>query len=151
MFLPTTNNDPQRAAIRTTLARHAGDAPDASAIAEATLGIWHQMTARLVPVIGAQGVDALFSRSLHLTSAAFPWLAIAGNHGEDSATPASLKACLAARETTVAAEASYVLLVTFTELLATLIGECLTERLLRPVWAVPPPESEQETAPWATK
>jgi len=52
-------------------------------------------------------------------------------------------ACLAAQQTAAAAEAAGALLLTFAELLATLIGESLTERLLAPVWAR---ASEQEAA-----
>ena len=37
------------------------------------------------------------------------------------------------------------LMVTFTELLSTLIGDSLTKRLLNPVWALPSPTSAQET------
>ena len=129
------------------LAQSAGEAPDASAIAEATLSTWRQVMDQLAPVIGARGVDALFSRSLHVTSKAFPWLAMAGNDGNGAARLASLKARLAGQETAAAAEASHTLLVNFTELLATLIGASLTERLLAPVWLPPPPESEQESAP----
>ena len=40
----------------------AGNAPDANVIAEATINILHQMTAQLVPVIGAGGFDVLFNR-----------------------------------------------------------------------------------------
>jgi hypothetical protein len=54
-------------------------------------------------------------------------------------------ACLASQHTAAAAEAVYALLLTFTELLATLIGESLTERLLAPVWARPSLPSDQET------
>ena len=135
-------------AIRRTLAQGAGEAPDASAIAEATLNTWQQVADRLAPVIGARGVDALFSRSLHVTSKTFPWLAMAGNDGNDgnsAALLASLKARLAGQETAAAAEASHALLVNFTELLATLIGESLTDRLLAPVWMPPLPAAEQET------
>jgi hypothetical protein len=136
-----------REAIRRTLAQGAGEAPDASAIAEATLNTWRQVTDRLAPVIGARGVDALFSRSLHVTSKTFPWLAMAENNGNSAALLTSLKVRLAGQETAAAAEASVALLVNFTELLATLIGASLTERLLASVWLPPSPESERETAP----
>ena len=134
-------------AIRRTLARCAGEAPDASAIAEATLSTWQQVAARLAPLIGLRGVDALFSRSLHVTGKAFPWLAMTGNDVNGAALLASLKACLAGQEAAATAEASHALLVNFTELLVTLIGASLTERLLAPVWMPPSPESERETAP----
>ncbi len=136
-----------REAIRRTLAQGAGEAPDASAIAEATLNTWRQVADRLAPVIGARGVDALFSRSLHVTSKTFPWLAMAENNGNSAALLTSLKVRLAGQETAAAAEASVALLVNFTELLATLIGASLTERLLASVWLPPSPESERETAP----
>ncbi|OGT95774.1 MAG: hypothetical protein A2X80_01075 [Geobacteraceae bacterium GWB2_52_12] len=103
------------------------------------------MADRLTPVIGVKGVDMLFKRTLHVTSLTFPWLAIAEGHKNSDALLADLKARLASRETEDAVEASYTLLVTFTELLATLIGLSLTERLLRPVWVPCSSVSGQET------
>lgn len=58
---------------------------------------------------------------------------------------ANLKKNLAAGATNDAMEAGHALLVTFTELLSTLIGDSLTRRLLSPVWAFSSPISEQET------
>jgi hypothetical protein len=132
-------------AIRTTLMHRARDARDASTVAETTLSIWQQVAARLALIIGGRGVDVLFRRGLHLTSTAFPWLAIAEDHRNSAALLASLKARLAGREPDVAAEASIALLATCTDLLATLIGESLTDSLLGPVWAPRSPPSEQET------
>lgn len=121
-------------AIHRTLMQGAGETSDASAIAEATINTCLQVSARLAPVIGTRGVDALFSRSVNVTSKTFRWLTMAGNDGNSTALLARIKVCLAGQESTVAAEASYALLVTFIELLATLIGESLTDRLLAPVW-----------------
>jgi hypothetical protein len=132
-------------AIGTLLAQRAGKSPDAQAIARATGGIWPEVAARLAPVIGARGVDVLFARALHQTSTAFPWLQIAGDHGSGVAALDTLRTCLAGQETTAAAKASHALLMNFTELLATLIGESLTDRLLGPVWAPLLTASEQET------
>ena len=123
----------------------AGNARDASAVAEATLNIYHQISALLAPIIGVRGLDALFSRSLHLTSKAFPWLVIAGDNTDKAALLAILKARLAGSETNDAIEASYALFVTFTELLSALIGESLTRLLLSPVWALPSQKNDQET------
>ena len=135
----------RREAIRRTLVQRAGGAANASAIAEATLSTWRQMATRLAPMIGARGADVLFGRSLHLTSKAFPWLAIIGDHADSAASLASFKACLETRDSAAAAEAGYALLTTITELLETLIGESLTERLLGPVWAPPLPVFEKES------
>lgn len=142
--LTTMERDQLRETIRRTLTYHAGDSPDASAVAAAIVSIWQQVAALLEPVIGDRGVDVLFRRSLHLAHVDFPWLAIAGGESKESAEfLASLKERLAGCETEVAAEASYVLLVTFTELLITLIGESLAARLLGPVWLPPPPASQE--------
>ena len=143
--MSTTCHTVRREALRETLARRAGYAPTTRSVADAALGIWQQMAARLEPVIGAGGVDVLFGRSLHLTGKAFPWLATAGAKGNSAASLGSLKACFEARETQVATEAGVALLAGFTELLAGLIGESLTERLLGTVWMQPLPISEPET------
>jgi hypothetical protein len=143
--LPVATSEQQRDAIHRTLAQRAGGAPDANAIAEATLTTWHQVAARLSPVIGVRGVDVLFSRSLHLTSTDFPWLAITRGKEDRATQLASLRARLAERETASAAKASSSLLVTFTNLLSGLIGKSLTERLLGPVWAPPAAPAKKET------
>ena len=142
--MPTTGRGIYRKEIRRTLAHRAGDSPDAGVIAEATLNTWCQMFARLSPVIGTRGTDVLFDRTLHLTITAYPWLAMAGDQRDSDSLLASLKTCLAGREPDAATEASYTILTTFVELLTTLIGESLTERLLSPVWAPPTQTSEQE-------
>ena len=142
--MPTPKSELYREAIRGALMDRAGNAPDASVVAEATLNIWHQMAACLAPVIGARGVDVLFHRSLHLTSKAFPSFVIVGEHGDNAALLASLKARLAGSQSSDALALSLALMVSFTELLSILIGESLTQRLLRPVWALPPPTSNQE-------
>lgn len=128
-----STTDSYREAIQRTLTQRAGDAPDASAVAEAAISKWQQVAARIIPVIGVGGVYVLFNRSLHLTCTDFPWLTIVGDHRDNVALLASLKTRLAGREADAAAEASYTLLVTFVEILTTLIGESLTKRLLDPV------------------
>ena len=135
-----------RAAIRGTLALRAGRVPNVDTTAEAAASTWRLVTEQLAPVIGARGLDVLLRRALHQTSIAFPWLEVLLNsEASDSVLP-SFIACLADQQLSTAAEASYALLTTFTELLATLIGEPLTTRLLAPVWASPSMFSDQESA-----
>lgn len=140
----TTYKGAWREAIRLTLVQRAGDAPDGSAAAEAVISTWRQLVDLLTPVIGARGVDVIFRRSLYLTGKTFPWLASDEEQVESAPLLARLKACLAGRNPDDAAEAGYTLLATFIELLTTLIGESLTERLLSPLWAVPSPLTEGE-------
>lgn len=137
MDMPTKDGDSLREAIRTTLGQRAGLLPDADATAEATAATWRLVARQLTPVIGARGLDVLFSRALHQTGVAFPWLAGAVDRGGSASPLPSLMVCLTGQPVAIAAEASYMLLLTFTELLATLIGGSLTTRLLAPVWAPP--------------
>jgi hypothetical protein len=144
--MPTTNSHPLRETIRTTLGQRAGSHPDANATSEATAATWRLVETQLAPVIGARGLDVLFRRALHQATTAFPWLAVAVDRGGSDGPLPSLMACLATQHRATAAEAACALLLTFAELLAALIGESLTERLLAPVWARPSLPSEQGTA-----
>lgn len=134
-----------RKPIEDALARRAGQATDAGLIANAVLDTWNDVAVRLAPIIGSHGVDALFGRALHLVSATFPWLRAPADGGSTTAILAELKACLLRRDAASAAEAGLALLLTATQLLADLIGESLTERLLTPVWALGKPSRERET------
>ncbi len=131
--------------VRYTPLNNVGNAPaNAGAIAEATLKSWHQVSARLSPVIGERGVDALLGRSLYLTSAAYPWLSNVWDNVDSATMLVGLKACIAGRDPDVAAEASHTLLANFVILLSNMIGEALANRLLGPMGAFPPSVSEQE-------
>jgi len=132
-----------RESIRAALAQRAG-IPDSEATANATAATWRLVAAQLAPVIGARGLEVLFERALRTTSAAFPWLAVA--RGSGAALLPGVAECLACQRPAEAAEASYTLFSTFTELLMMLIGESLTTRLLAPVWASPSLSSVQESA-----
>jgi hypothetical protein len=136
-----------RELIRTVLAQRVG-VPNSKATANATAATWRLLGAQLAPVIGARGLEVLFDRALRMTSATFPWLAVDGGSGAGSGAgllPGVVE-LLACQRPAEAAEASYTLFLTFTELLMTLIGESLTTRLLAPVWASPSLSSVQESA-----
>ena len=120
--------------IQGTLTQQAGEAPDANAVMDAVARTWQFMAAQLEPVIGARGTGALLDRALHLTAKSFPWLAQIGPPKCTGDTLARLQARFASRDAQEAAQAGCALLVTFTEQLASMIGEPLTESLLASVW-----------------
>jgi hypothetical protein len=117
------------------LAHRVGKDANAAQIADAIVATWQEIDAALTPIIGQRGVAALYRRSLYLTCAAHPWLA--GTH-EDAHTDmdlAALKSVFREQSSTHAAGGGNALFQTFYELLASLVGSSLTERLLRSVWA----------------
>jgi hypothetical protein len=99
---------------------------------------WQAIDAALAPIIGDLGVAALYHRSLFLSLKAHPWL----DHERHPDVPGmdlpALNALLATRDPTEVSEASATLLRTFMELLASLVGAPLAERLLGPLWAQSP-------------
>ena len=124
-------------------------------LADLAVTIWHRVDAVLSSVFGRHGVSALFVRSLHLARAKYPWLeevrpgtgATVGTNDTSAASDfASLRAALAKREPSLALEANGWLLKTFCDLLARLLGEALSQKLLQPVWrALPISNSNSNT------
>lgn len=122
----------------------AGD--DASAVAATAITIWKEVGAALAPIIGQTGVAALFKRSIHVTRSTHPWLAPVIEDGAQPDELAAMHAALAQQTSANAAAANVALLQNFQNLLISLIGLSLTERLLSPVWGNPSNgQAEQDT------
>jgi len=145
--MTTTVHSTAHESIHGTLNQRAGDAPDVGTVLEAVGSTWQTMAAQLEPVIGARGVSVLLNRALYLTVKSYPWMKPT-NAQEAADAMENLRLRFADRSALEAAEAGCALLVTFTELLSSLIGESLTERLLACVWlppSPPPPPIQQDT------
>ena len=110
------------------------------------LFVWRDIDAVLAPVLGRRGVDALFSRSLHLTQRIHSWLVHSGSEDASPDLPA-LGAALERQNAPEAIAAAIHILDTFHSLLASLVGHSLTERLLRSVWthASSPPHGQDSS------
>ena len=120
----------------------------AAQIADAVVATWKKIDAALSPIIGHGSVAVLYMRSLHLIDPAHPWLADMHQGVQTTVDMAALKAILAQQDSETAAAAGGALLQTFYELLASLVGPSLTERLLRSVWENPlSGPSAQDTSP----
>lgn len=121
---------------------------DASRVAKMAVSIWKDVRTALSPIIGEGGVTALFKRGIHMTRDAHPFLATVL---EDNAQPdelVAMQAVLAQQTSAIAAAANMAVLQNFQDLLISLIGLSLTERLLRPVWDKPSSsQAEQDIAP----
>jgi hypothetical protein len=132
--------------VTASLAFRVGKSDDASFVADAIGCAWADMELALSPVLGRRGVAALYKRSLHLNVAAYPWLALVPE-GTDNALAIDLlplRSILARQSGADAAEVGAVLIHTFIELLSSLMGASLSERLLDSVWA--PPSNSGPTA-----
>ena len=120
----------------------------AAQIADTVVATWKKIDAALSPIIGHGSVAVLYMRSLHLIDPAHPWLGDMHQGVQTTIDQAALKAILAQQDSETAAAAGGALLQTFYELLASLVGPSLTERLLRSVWENPlSGPSAQDTSP----
>lgn len=109
----------------------------ATGSAERAVAAWESVDAALSPIIGHNGVAALFYRCAHLGSTDHPWLAriqATQPRGSGIAIPL-LRSVLAQQPEPEVAVANRMLLGKFREQLAILIGESLTERLLSSIWS----------------
>ena len=98
--------------------------------------LWEQLATCLVPIVGKDGFQALYDRSLHLAAANYEWLTSAGGHRFESGdTPfGGLADSLQGKPANEALEACILLLSTFGDILSLLIGEHLATNLMRVAW-----------------
>jgi hypothetical protein len=101
--------------------------------ADISILLWESLAAELRVIIGERGFESLYARSLFRASTTIAWLA---PHPPQACADAFrlLAARLTAREPADAQTASAVLLNIFTDTLILLIGELLTNSILRKAW-----------------
>ena len=101
---------------------------------DAAIVLWEQMAEQIIAIIGVGGFNSLYARNLFLFQSNFPWLAASALSLQADQRFAELKRSLEGQAPSVAIEANNRLLSTFTDILATLIGEELTSSILRSAW-----------------
>jgi hypothetical protein len=115
----------------------AASGADAGSIADAACEVWRGIDAALSPIIGNDGVAALFQRSLHLARAQHPGFPTLSNHAGGLVDFTILHRALSSQTSANAADANNALVIAFYDVLSSLIGAPLTERLLEPVLVAP--------------
>lgn len=134
--------------IAASLARRAGPNADTASIARAIVSTLQKINAALTPIIGPQGVAALYLRSLHLCAANHPRLANTCDSLPAALDLTALESILVEQSEIDALSFGEALLITLYDLLTTLIGPSLTAHLLRGVWGSSLSDTSlQETSP----
>lgn len=110
--------------------------PLSKSVVDDAIRLWERLGVELILIIGEDGFDALFARALYLNSAAFPWRVADLPSSQADSRFAELKRNLKEQTPAQASETNSLLLVTFTNILASLIGEQLTTHILRLAWGV---------------
>jgi len=121
--------------IEIELARRFEDRMDVELIANALVSVWQEIDTVLRPIIGQRGVAALYQRSLHLAGRTYPWLATSHDGNQASIDFVHLKMLLMQQQRDGLIAGGSLLFKIFYDLLISLVGPSLTERLLRSVGA----------------
>jgi hypothetical protein len=109
----------------------------AGSAARCVVSLCEDIGVALTPIVGPRGVAALYKRSLFLTSHAHPVLSGLHEGVQSMMDPSSLTAALASLSEAEASTVGAALLQSFYELLGSLVGLSLTERLLSSLWDHP--------------
>jgi hypothetical protein len=129
---------PGHAALRqlalTVLARRAGPAAGAKAIAAAADRAYDDLVRVLATYIGGMGVKALTDRALHLAKSEYSSLVPTRMAEDPEDTFAQFIDALKRQDPAVASEGAAAVFATLLGLLATFIGEPLAARLVRQAW-----------------
>lgn len=120
---------------------------DPHAIADAAVQAWIRVASELTPVIGTQGVRALYGRCMALARSTYAWLPAGDFATSQAKALANLRESLEARGPSDAIEAGTASLVFLAELLGTMIGEGLTIRLLSSAWGQEVPDKTKQELP----
>jgi len=102
--------------------------------ADAAIDLWVLMATQIISIVGEEGFNSLYARSVFLAQPTFPWLAASSLSPQADQRFANLKQCLEGQPPSHARDANCLLLLTFTGILAALIGEPLTTRILSSAW-----------------
>jgi hypothetical protein len=130
------------------LAQFPAEGTETGRIADAAVATWLGVAAALSPIIGERGFAAMYKRCLHLMRVDYPWLTAVHEAAPAAYDFTALQTALALQTDSTAAAANGALLRCFYDLLITLIGESLTQRLLDPVLVDPSSgDAAQESAP----
>ena len=102
--------------------------------ADAAISLWEPMATEIISIVGEEGFNSLYARTIFLNRSAFPWLLASSDPLQIDQRLAELKTSFEKQTPPQVGEANNSLLITFTDILASLIGEQLTTRILCLVW-----------------
>ena len=103
-------------------------------VADAAIYLWEHLATQIISIVGEGGFNSIYARSVFLTQSTFPWLAADSLSPQTDHRFAELKISLEGQTPEQTNAGNSLLLITFTDILASLIGEHLTSLILRSAW-----------------
>jgi hypothetical protein len=124
--------------LRQQLVKRRMSQPTEEEFAVTAIDLWEQMATQIISIIGEGGFDSLYLRSVFVVQSTYPWLATVSLQSKIGQRFTDLKISFEGQSFEQASAANSLLLITFTDILASLIGEQLTIRILRSAWGDSP-------------
>jgi hypothetical protein len=92
------------------------------------------MATQIIAIVGKATFDSLYGRSVFHSRITFPWLAAGALPPQADQRFAGLIMSLEKQTPAQASEANRLLMINFTDMLSSVIGEQLTTHILRSAW-----------------
>jgi hypothetical protein len=128
-FFPMETTKIQRhQRIKSLLAQHTENGEDA------VNNLWEPMALQIISIVGEGGFSSLYARTLFLNQTTCPFLKVIPQPLKINNRFADLKRAFEGQPPAQVNEANSLLLITLTDILASLIGEPLTTRILLLAW-----------------
>ena len=105
-------------------------------VADGAIRLWEKMATQIISIVGEDGFNSLYARSLFLSQAKFPWLSTSSLTSNAVHRFEGLKTTLEGQAPAQAVDANTLLLITFIEILSLLIGVQLTSHILQLAWGI---------------
>jgi hypothetical protein len=105
-------------------------------VADGAVRLWERMATQIISIVGEDGFNSLYARSLFLSQAKFPWLSTSSLTPNAVHRFEGLKTSLEGQAPAQASDANTLLLITFIEILSLLIGVQLTSHILQLAWGI---------------
>ena len=98
------------------------------------ISLWEKISVEIISIVGKDGFDALYVRSIFLITPTFPWLSSGAIKTPDGDMVALLRKSFETQTPAQIRVANSLLLTTFADILSLLIGDQLTSRILSKAW-----------------
>jgi len=108
--------------------------PQTEEPAGALILVWEKMAAQVISIVGVGGFNSLYARSIFLSQKTYAWLDDCAISAQSGHRFVDLKKCFESQPPEHSIAANSLLLITLTDIMASIIGEQLTNNILHTAW-----------------
>lgn len=103
-------------------------------LVDSAIILWEKLATQVISIVGEEGFCSLYARSVFLAQSTLSWCVVSPQLSQGEYRFAELKINLESQTSAQVIAVNSLLLITFTDILASLIGEQMTNNILRSAW-----------------